>query len=372
MHQAFALWGYSISAGEFLAGVAIYLAVAIAAIVLIPRISVRGGHYHSLDAKTKIADLRGKVRQSVIQVVGGITAVAAFIVTIQQIRDNEDTFKGKKADLLANSISGLFDDKAAPKDTAKAMYLLSYIATSDPSYHRIVYDALATHVRTLSGSACRELEDSETMQNLDLQLALRVIGDRSPSADPTKKRINLEGSCLIGADIRDEPGIVAGLRRARLSNSLLYRADFTGIDLTGAELKGIYASDYKSYNFQVADGYQFNRGVEGDDRGNVDWAPETERRKHILLFVGATLTDVDFQTAELAGADFSRADLTGTKFLYANISRANFIGAKGLDKSTIRDGCVGNKGFDDDEMKRQQPYFSKADREKIGPIKPCP
>jgi uncharacterized protein YjbI with pentapeptide repeats len=50
----------------------------------------------------------------------------------------------------------------------------------------------------------------------------------------------------VETDLRDEPGVVRGLRRARLSNAIMLRSDYSNADLREAELRYIIANDYQN------------------------------------------------------------------------------------------------------------------------------
>jgi uncharacterized protein YjbI with pentapeptide repeats len=376
MYQIF---DYDFSTSEIALLIAGYIVLAVGAIVSIPAFAVRppitAPPDRSLETQEKLIELRSKVRQSVLQVVGGITAVFAFIVTLQQIRDNEDTFKGKKADLFAKSVSELFDEKSHLNARAGAMYLLSYVARSDPSYHRTTFDTLASHIATLSSAACNNDEyknSARYARDLQIQIAMRIIGERNPKQDPTGKRFNLQGACLVGVDLRDEVGVVTGLKNARLANAIMLRTDFTNADLSGTDMRMIKASDYLHYRdgkkgWTPTIGAQLNRGIEGDSRGAIDYSNEIERHQFIAFFAGANLTKADFQDAEIAAADFTNADLAGANFLHANISRARFVDAKNMTAEQMQRACVGSPGMTDDALRKEQPYFSASFRHSLGP-----
>jgi uncharacterized protein YjbI with pentapeptide repeats len=378
----YTILNYEVSTSIIVLLIVGYIVLAVLAIVLIPAFAIRrpapglpDADNGPLEVQEKLVELRSKVRQSVIQVVGGVTAIFAFLVTLQQIRDSEDNFKGKKADLFAKSVTALFDEKSHLNSRAGAMHLLAYVARSDPSYHRTVFDTLASHIASLSASACRGEKYKATgayARDPQLQIAMRIFGERNPKHDPTGKSFNLQGACLVDIDLRDEKEVVTGLRGARLANSIMLRADFTNADLSRADLKMIKASDYMQYKdgkrgWTPAIGYLLNRGVEGDARGAINYSNETERRQFITFFVGAKLVEADFQDAEIAAADFTGADLSGANFLHANISRARFVKAEHMTVEQMRRACVGNPGMRSEELKKEQPYFSADFRERLGP-----
>src|SRR5476649_945568 len=201
MTTALSLWGYEITGKEALISIGIYIFASVFLIWIWPKFSVRwpweGSWFKVLDEdKTaKLLEARGKVRATIIQVVGGVTAVLAFITAIQQLNANEDAFRQKKADLFAKSVKELLSEDSKADSRAEAVYILSYIARSDRSYHRAVYDVLASFVTDSSEAACK----NERYRSLDfrrdrtIQLAMHIIGERKVEDDTTGKRLNLEG-----------------------------------------------------------------------------------------------------------------------------------------------------------------------------------
>jgi hypothetical protein len=57
------------------------------------------------EKRAKLIEARGKVRAAIIQVIGGIVVVAAFVTTIQQIHSSDDAFNQEKADLAGWQMS---------------------------------------------------------------------------------------------------------------------------------------------------------------------------------------------------------------------------------------------------------------------------
>jgi uncharacterized protein YjbI with pentapeptide repeats len=305
-----------------------------------------------------------------------VTVVAAFVVTLQQIRQSEDTFKEKKADLFAKSLATLLDGKSQLNSRAEAMYLLSYVARSDPTYHRSVFDALSNHVVLPSLAACKDAfnKKGNFRKEPQIQLAMHILGERNPDNDPTGKRFNLEHACLVETDLRDERGVVTGLRRTRLSNATMLRSDFTNADLSGVEMRGIDANDFLNPNWTPQIGCRLHRGERGDTRGASDHADGYVRRQFVTHFIDVDLTGANFEGSGLAGADFSGAVLSGTVFEKANISRTNFNGAQKLTAKQLTAACVGNVGMSKEELAKQQPYLWDDLRKSVGKdgIQACP
>ena len=161
------------------------------------------------------------------------------------------TFRQKKADLFAKSVKELLAANGGTDSRAEALYILSYVARSDRSYERAVYDALSSYVTDNSEAACKNASGKDFHGDRTIQLAMRIIGERRPEDEETGRRLKLEGGCFVGLDLYDERGVINGFAKARLSGSMMFHADFEGVDLPGAELQGIIAGDYLNYGWSA-------------------------------------------------------------------------------------------------------------------------
>jgi uncharacterized protein YjbI with pentapeptide repeats len=383
MDTALSLWGYEVSGKAALLYIVGYVVLGVLIIWCWPKFSVPWPKvdktYVSLedDKLAKFLETRGKVRAAIIQVIGGITAVAAFVAAIQQLNSNEDAFRQKKADLFAKSVKELLDEKSATDSRAEALYILSYVARSDRSYHRAVYDVLSSFVTDSSAAACKNAMNADFHRDRAIQLAMRVIGERRPEDDQTGKRLNLEGGCFVGVDLLDEWGVIRGFAKARLSGSKMLRVDFGRADFPNAQLMGIDAGDYLNPGWTDEIGRRLHKGADGDPRQGTDNG--NERRRFVAHFIDANLEGADFSGAGLQAADFSGARLKDAKFDRSVISRTSFKGAQMLTVKQLETTCVGKPGISDDEWKSEQPYFSPELRAEIrnhpklqGSIPRCP
>jgi uncharacterized protein YjbI with pentapeptide repeats len=361
MADALSLWGFIVSGETVMICIAVYLFISVLAIVLIPKWSVpKSAAGDPTPDISRLIDMRAKVRATVLQVIGGVTVVAGFITTLQSIRGTEDAFNQKKADLFAQHVKELLADGSKADSQAEAIYVLSYVARSDRSYHRAVYDALASFVIDRSASACKgeTYRHPGYQRDRSIQLAMRTIGERKAEDDQTGKRLNLEGGCFVGVDLLDEWGVVKGLAKARLSGSTMLRADFGRVELPNAQLMGIVAGDYLNPGWSPEIGRTLHTGDEGDPR-KADFDGD-KRRKYVAHFIDALLEGADFGGAQLQGADFSGARLKGAKFDGAVISRTSFKGAQDLTADQLKVACVGRADMTDKDVDLEQPYLSPA------------
>jgi len=380
METALWLWGYQVSGKAAVTWITLYVVASVLIIWFWPKLSVPWPDKmdDTLDNRTKLIETRGKIRTSIIQVIGGITAVLAFITAIQQLNSNEDAFRQKKADLFAKSVKELLSPESNAHGRAEALYILSYVARSDRSYHRAVYDAVASYLTDGAEAACSNYRGESFRRDRSIQLAMRIIGERRKGDDRAAKRLNLEGGCFVGVDVLDEWGVIQGFAKARLSAAKMLRVDFGKADLSHAQLMGIEAGDYLNPHWKKEIGDTLHKGDDGDDRKGTD--DGDVRRKFVTHFIEANLEGADFSGAGLQGADFSRAILKDTKFTKAVISRTSFKGAQNLTAKQLEAACVGDpaKPMTPQELKSEQPYFSPVLRKEIenhpvlkGMIPPC-
>jgi uncharacterized protein YjbI with pentapeptide repeats len=367
MNTALSLWGFEIDGTSALILAALYIGITILLMWLIPATAVKipktikqaDGKEVSLtpEDRAKYIEMRSKIRASVVQVAGGIVVVAGFVGTLQQIRGTEDAFNQKKADLFALHVKQLLAEGSKPDSRAQSIYILSFVARSDRSYHRAVFDALASYIVEASESACsgEKYRDRGFRRDPTIQLAMRIIGERKPTDDLTGKRLNLEHGCFTGVDLHDEWGVMKGLSSARLSGSKMLRVDFGKVELQGAQFQGIEASDFLNPEWTPEIGRSLHQGAQGDPRKGAN--DGDVRRKYVAHFIDANLTNADFKGAGLQGADFSGAVLKGTNFEGAVISRASFNGAQHLTAEQLKNACVGHLAMSDDDLKHEQPYF---------------
>jgi uncharacterized protein YjbI with pentapeptide repeats len=343
----------------------VYIVAGIIAIVAIPGAAVPIPAKTTNDERAKLVEARNKVRDSVIKVVGGIAALATFIVTIQTIRLNEDNFNQTKATLFAKTVSSLMDDSAKLNSRAEALYVLSYIARADRSYHRAVFDVISSRITEASSVLCRNESFRQTGYTRDafVQIAMRILGERNPDHDPTGKRFNIEHACLPEIDLRDEENVVRGLKNARLSQAIMLRVDFTRVGLPGAELMGIVAGDYLNPGWSPGIGRGIHQGAKGDSRNQT--VNGEQRRGFVAHFIDADLRGANFEGAGLQGADFSGAKLEETNFTNASISRTSFKGAQGLKAEQLLTGCAGRADWTKEANAAEQPYLWPELRQEV-------
>jgi uncharacterized protein YjbI with pentapeptide repeats len=381
MDAGVTLWGYYVPANVFLTWIALYVVVSITLIILIPIYAVPIDRKVDRDGKRipvppddlgKIIDMRSKIRSTIMQTLGGIAVFGTIITSVQGIRGTEDAFNQKKAELFALHVKPLLAADAANASEAaraEAIHVLSFVARSDRSYHRAVFDALSAYVRTASDKLCTGRQHLEPGFKLDgsIQLAMRSIGERRIQDDPTGKHFNLEHGCYADLDVEDEWGVVKGFGHTRMAASKMHRAKFVKAEMQGTEFMGIEAGDYQNPGWCTDIGNRLHIPDDGDMRPArcIGTSNGEERRHFVAHFINANLTGADFTYAGIQGADFSGATLTGASFNNATISRVSFKGVTGLKGEQLVNACVGAPGMSAEELECEQPYFSKDMRAEL-------
>jgi uncharacterized protein YjbI with pentapeptide repeats len=313
-------------------------------------------------------DLQNKVRQTVIQICGGIGFLFSVLMALNSQESSNKDLKAK----YDRETAELFV-KAVESESPEALYALAYVAQRDTkNYHEVIFRMLSSLIRSLSSSACGDDSESREKATAKIQVALQLLHERPVENDPNDIRYNIEHSCLNGSDLLVESGEWGryhGLANIRASGAQMLRIDFTRTELQKAEFMGITAGDWHNQDWE-SEPHRYELH-DLDAQGEPKW--KALRRKYTAHFVDANLTGAKLSGAGLEGADFSGAKLGGANFDGANISRTNFRGAQNLKVEQFRYSCAGTSS-DPKIQKQDQPIFDdafKADLQKAGGIPPC-
>jgi len=304
-------------------------------VATIPGIVVRSP---TNQAAIDVIDLKNKVRQTVLQICGGIGVLFSVYMAITAQNSSNNDLKAK----YDRETAELFV-KAVESKSPEALYSLTYVAKRDAkSYHETIYQMLSSLIRSNPAESCGNADASVSAK---ARVALRLLHERVVADDTPGVRFNIEHSCLDGSDISVEQaewGKYRGLAGIRASGSSMLRIDFTKTELQKAEFMGITAGDVHVPGWKQEPEEVRLHLNDQDDQHNPKY--RAERRKYIAHFIDANLTGAWFNGAGLEGADFSGARLDGTVFDTANLSRASFRGAQGLAVKQLLAACVDDTG----------------------------
>jgi uncharacterized protein YjbI with pentapeptide repeats len=338
--------------------IAVYLALSLLAVACLPRIIAPTRASVRKKEQEETIDLRNKVRQTVVQISGGVGFLFSIFVALsaQETSNNDqrNRFERETAELFV---------KVMESKNPENLYVLGRIARRDrKNYHDLIYKMIASQLRTTSFLNCSkdELDTTRLAAMERINIGMQLLHEGVIDGEIQTIKHNIEYACLFGLDLGVESGRVdkfKGLEGARMSSSTLLRIDFSGVHLKAAELMGVDAGDWHNKGW-LEEQHRLNLH-DLNDTGDLKW--KALRRKFVAHFSDSNLEQANFNGAGLEGADFSGANLTQTTFMGANISRANFRGAKGLTLEQIRTACVGKYGSDKhrnpDEKRIEQPLF---------------
>jgi uncharacterized protein YjbI with pentapeptide repeats len=164
--------------------------------------------------------------------------------------------------------------------------------------------------KTLRAAIVASHEAKESFAGLDLTGA-DLRGIRLEGAD-------FKGAMLEGVNLAD-----ADLRGVDFTGAVLARANLTGADLTGANLEGANLGAAKLCGIKAGGGINFSRAVlTKSDLSNADLSG--------AKLEGADLSEAIFAGTDLRGAaapgmNLLNANLVGAKLGGANLSKCNFL-----------------------------------------------
>jgi uncharacterized protein YjbI with pentapeptide repeats len=252
-----------------------------------------------------------------------LTALAALAALYFNNKGTRESLQATR-DQLALSEQGQITDRFSKavaqlgtKDSIEVrlggIYALERIARDSMRDHPTVMEVLSAFVREHSPlGTC--VTGPTTVPTTDVQAALTVLGrhDQTRDRDP----LNLESSCLAGANL-----IEANLTRAQLTGADLTKANLSGANLTYASL-----TRANLINADLA-------------WANLTYASLTEANLTGAFFYRANLTRAFLSGANLTRAQLTRADLTdasltGANLTDADLTEANLTGAEASPNTT--------------------------------------
>ena len=121
-----------------------------------------------------------KVRQTVIQVCGGIGFLFSIFMALSAQDSSNKDLKAK----YDSETAQLFV-KAVESGSPEALYALAYVAQRDTkNYHEEIFQVLSSLIRSLSPEACRTDGEAKEKATAKIRVALRLLHERAVSNDP--------------------------------------------------------------------------------------------------------------------------------------------------------------------------------------------
>ena len=223
-------------------------------------------------------------------------AKAQARATEEQAKANKLTEEGQQQERLRNAIEHLGHESDSVR--LGGAYELFHLVEDTKEWRRMVFDILCAHIRRTTGeSKYRETHKSKPSEEVQSLLTLLFVQKHEVFKG---LRINLEGSWLNGADLKDARLAKAVLNRAHLRTVQLVRAQLQGAELHEAQLQGAFLA----------------------------WAELQGAFLHSARLQGAALGGAQLQGAKLDKAQLQGAKFFGTQMQGVTLSGAQLQGAE--------------------------------------------
>ncbi len=240
---------------------------------------------------------------------GGVLVVLQALMSHRRAKAMEDavekTEQGQRQDRLKNAIEHLGHKSESVR--LGGAYELFHLAKDTKELRQTVLDILCAHIRrTTSESEYRETHKSKPSEEVQSLLTLLFVQEYEVFRGC---HINLQGSWLNGADLREARLWKAALIGVHLQKANLYRTHFQKANLYRAQLQGANL-------------------VEAQLQGTtLDRAQLQSSILNRALLQGANLVETQLQGSILARAQLQGASLVETKLQAANLVETQLQGA---------------------------------------------
>lgn len=305
------------------------------------------GKRHELEGSR--LKLQNDVRTTLLQGLGGLAVVVGVFFTYRQVqtgrRHLEHTVEssrqlyelgrqGQVTERFTQAIDQLGHENGDVR--LGGIYALERIARDSPEDRSAITEVLTAFVRghapwpptrPWQPTMEQDIEKADPLRGWapEVQAALTVIGRRPPEVG-LYQRLNLSGT---------------DLRRADLRNARLEQADLSGARLLWGELEGVHLQDADLSSADLAGADLVGAQLE---RAHFDSAELQSADLGDANLRGAILRDAGLDHARLRGTQMQAADLSGAWLGSADLAGANLQGA------TLRRAHLGGADLRDVEL----------------------
>ena len=242
-----------------------------------------------------------------------------------QAKANENTERGQRQERLKNAIEHL--GHASDSVRLGGAYELFHLAQDNKDLCQTVMDILCAHIRRTTGEAeYREKHPSKPSEEVQSLLTLLFVQEYTVFKGC---HVNLQGSWLNGADLREahlEHAVMVGayLQRTELENSHLRNVDLTEACLTLANLTAADLREAIFHKARLLDALLNRARLQST---KFFWAQMQGVKLIEARMQGAVLDEVDLQGADLSRAQLQLATLSGVKLQAAGLGGTQLQGA---------------------------------------------
>ena len=228
-------------------------------------------------------------------------AKAQAKATEEQAKANQNTEQGQRQERLKNAIEhlGHASDSVRLGGAYELFHLAEDTAEDKKDLRQTVLDILCAHIRRTTGEGeYRRKYKSKPSEEIQSLLTLLFVQEHEVFKG---LHINLQGSWLNGANLRE-----ARLERADLSGAYLLRAELGEARLQGTWLRGAHMQGAWLVGVELQKASLWRSRLQGAD------------------LRGADLREADLSNAQMQGADLWEVDL-----FKADLRRAQLQGVGG-------------------------------------------
>ena len=242
-----------------------------------------------------------------------------------QAEANRNTERGQRQERLKNAIEHLGHDSDSVR--LGGAYELFHLAQDNKDLCQTVMDILCAHIRRTTGEAeYREKHPSKPSEEVQSLLTLLFVQEYTVFKGC---HVNLQGSWLNGADLREahlEHAVMVGayLQRTELENSHLRNVDLTEACLTLANLTAADLREAIFHKARLLDALLNRARLQST---KFFWAQMQGVKLIEAQMQGAVLDEVDLQGADLSRAQLQLATLSGVKLQAAGLGGTQLQGA---------------------------------------------
>lgn len=267
---------------------------------------------------------------------GGILVALQALASHRRAKALEDTAgyteQGQRQERLKNAIEHL--GHRADSVRLGGAYELVHLAEDTVSLRQTVLDILCAHIRQTTGDeAYRKRHKSNPSEEVQSLLTLLFVQRHEVFK---RHHVNLQGSWLNGADIREAHLEKAVLAKAHLQGTILYKAHLQKAILREAYLQG---ANLDIAHMQAADFIEAHMQGSQLFRACLMGAELFGAHLHGARLYAACLQGARLGGAKLQEADLSFAHMEGINSVIAPDSFADRIRQQ-IDKETDLSGVV--------------------------------
>ena len=260
------------------------------------------------------------------------TAESQAKATEEQAKANQHTEEGQRQERLKNAIEHL-GHKSDSVRIGGAYELFHLVEDAENrELRRMVFNILCAHIcRTTGERKYRETYESKPSAEIQSLLTLLFVQEHKVFKGC---HINLQGSWLNGADLKEARLEEAVLTEVYMRRAILDDAQLQGASLDGAQLQGAWLQEAHMQ------GVTLNRAhMQGIMLGGAQLQGAWLQEAHIQ---GAWLDVTKLQGTILAGAQLQGATLDGAQLQGAQLRKAHMQGIRVIDLSSTEsfEDCI--------------------------------